>query len=110
MALDPANVLSRIAGPSALASGTSTVFTGSASHIYTVKKIKIVNTDVSNSKTVQLFINGSATGNAVTPVMTIDAGGWAESDDFMILSGTDTLQATTSATGLTITVFALDQN
>lgn len=105
-----ADVLSRIAGPSALASGTSTVFTGTAAHTYTIKKIRVVNTDTVNSKTFQLFINGSAAANAETPVLTVDAGGFAESDDFMVLSGTDTLQITTSATGLTITVFGLDQS
>lgn len=111
MALDTSNVLSRIVGPSAAASGTSTLFTPTASHIYTIKKIKVVNTDTVNAKTFQLFIGGSAQANAVTPVYTVDAGGYAESDEFMVLAGVgDTLQITTSGTGLTVSVYALDQS
>src|SRR5882762_10021246 len=100
MALDPSNKLSRLAGPTAAASGTSTLLTVTTAHIYTVKKIKIVNTDTTNTKTFQLFINGSAAANAITPVYTVDAGGYAESDEFVILAAADTLQITTSATGL----------
>lgn len=110
MALDTTNILTRLAGPTAAASGTSTLITVPSGHLYTIKKIKIVNTDAVNSKTFQLFINGSAAGNAITPVFTIDAGGFAESDEFEILAATDTLQITTSATGLTVSVFGLDQN
>lgn len=110
MAIDTTNALLRLAGPTAAASGTSTLITVPASHVYTVKKIKVVNTDAVNSKTFQLFINGSAAANAETPVFTVDAGGYAESDEFLILAATDTLQITTSATGLTVSVFGLDQN
>jgi hypothetical protein len=95
----------RVAGPSAAASGTSTVFTGTAGNTYTITHIKIVNTDASNTKTFQLFLNGSAAGNAITPVYTVDAGGFAESDDFTVITGTETLQITTSATGLTVSVY-----
>lgn len=111
MALDTSNLLSRIAGPTAAASGTSTLFTPTASHVYTVKKIKVVNTDTVNSKTFQLFVGGSAAANAVTALFTVDAGGYAESDEFLVLQSTgDTLQVTTSATGLTFSVYALDQS
>jgi hypothetical protein len=104
-----ADTLSRIAGPAAVAAGTSTLFTGTGAHVYTIKKIRIVNTDAVNAKTFQLFINGSAAGNAITPVFTIDAGGMAESDDFIILTGVETLQIIASATLLTATIFGLDQ-
>lgn len=110
MTLDTANVLSRLVGPSAAASGTSTIFTGVANHVYTIKKVKIVNTDAVNTKTFQLFIGGSAAANAITPVYTIDAGGYAESDEFLVLTGAETLQITTSATGLTVSVYGLDQS
>lgn len=109
MALDTANQLSRLA-LAAAASGTSTLFTGTTAHIYTIKKIKVVNTDAVNSKTFQLFVNGSAAANAITPVFTVDAGGYAETDEFIVLSGTDTLQITTSATLLTVSVYGLDQS
>jgi hypothetical protein len=104
-----ADTLKRLQGPAAAASGTSTLITVPAAHLYTVKKIKVVNTDLVNTKTFQLFINGSAAGNAITPVYTIDAGGYAESDEFTVLAATDTLQITTSATGLTVSIHGLDQ-
>jgi hypothetical protein len=103
------DTLSRLAGPSAAASGTSTIFTGTAANVYTIKKIKVVNTDTVNSKTFQLFLNGSAAANAITPVFTIDPGAMADGDDFIVMSGTETLQITTSATGLTVSVYGLDQ-
>lgn len=103
------DTLSRLAGPTAAASGASTVLTVPASHTYTIKRIKVVNTDTANAHTFQLFINGSAAANAITPVFTIDAGGFAECDDFDVLVATDTLHVTTDAAGLTITVTGLDQ-
>jgi len=109
VSLDTSNQLSRLV-LAAAASGTSTLFTGTASHIYTIKKIKVVNTDAVNSKTFQLFVNGSAAANAITPVLTLDPGGYAEDDEFLVLAGTDTLQITTSATGITVSVYGLDQS
>jgi hypothetical protein len=109
MTLDTANALSRLQGPAAAAAGNSTLITVPAGHIHTIKKIRIVNTDAVNSKTFQLFINGAAAGNAITPVLTVDAGGFAESDETVVLVATDTLQITTSATGLTTSVHGLDQ-
>jgi len=108
--LDAANLISRIAGPVAVASGTSTLFTGLANHVYTIRKIKIVNTDTVNAKTFQLFIGGSAQANAITPPLSVDPGGWAESDDFTVLAGAETLQITTSGTGLSASVNGLDQS
>jgi hypothetical protein len=110
MTLDTANALSRLQGPAAAAAATSTLITVPAGHIYTVKKIRIVNTDAVNAKTFQLFVNGSAVGNALTPPLTVDAGGFAESDETVVLAATDTLQITTSATGLTTSVHGLDQS
>jgi hypothetical protein len=109
MALSTTDMLKRLAGPAAAASGTSTLITVPTGHLYTVKKIKVVNTDTVNTKTFQLFINGSAAANAITPVYTVDAGGSGVSDEFEVLAAGDTLQITTSATGLTVTVAGLDQ-
>lgn len=109
MVLSTTDMLKRLAGPAAAAAGTSTLITVATGHLLTIKKIKIVNTDAVNTKTFQLFINGSAAGNAITPVLTVDAGGYAESDEFIVLAATDTLQITTSATGLTVSVYGLDQ-
>jgi hypothetical protein len=104
------DILSRIVGPVAVASGTSTLFTGTAAHTYSIKSIRIVNTDASNAKTITLGIGGVAAGNQILPAITIDAGGWAEWDGLISMSGTETLQANASATGLTITVSGLDQS
>lgn len=109
MVLSTTDMLKRLQGPAAAAAGTSTLITVPTGHLYTIKKIKIVNTDTLNTKTFQLFINGSAVGNAITPVLTVDAGGYAESDEFIVLAAADTLQITTSATGLTVSVAGLDQ-
>jgi hypothetical protein len=108
-ALSTTDMLKRLQGPAAAAAGASTLITVPAGHLYTIKKIKIVNTDVVNTKTFQLFINGAAAGDSITPVYTVDAGGSAESEEFVILAATDTLRITTSATGLTVSVYGLDQ-
>lgn len=104
-----ADTLKRLIGPVAVAAGTSTLFTGTAAHVYSIKKILIVNTDAANAKTISLGIGGVAAGNLITPVLTIDAGGFAEFDGLLTLTGVETLQANASATGLTITVSGLDQ-
>lgn len=105
-----ADVLSRIVGPAAIASGSSTIFTGTTAHVYSIKSIRVVNTDAANAKTLLLGIGGVAAANQILPTITIDAGGWAEWDGLITLTGTETLQATASATGLTITISGLDQS
>ena len=104
-----ADVLSRIVGPVNLASGTSTVFTGTAAHTYTIRSIRVVNATPA-AVTVKLGIGGVTDALLVLPATSIDAGGWAEFDGVLVLSGTETLQANTTATGTTITVAGLDQS
>lgn len=104
-----ADILSRIVGPANLANGTSTVFTGTAAHTYTIKHISLVNTTAA-AITITLGIGGVAAANQILPATSIDAGGSAEFDGLLILTGTETLQANASATGVTITVSGLDQS
>jgi hypothetical protein len=104
-----ADTLSRIVGPVNLASGTSTVFTGTAAHTYTLRSIRVVNPTAA-AVTVKLGIGGVTDALLVLPATSIDAGGWAEFDGVLVLSGTETLQANTTATGTTITVSGLDQS
>lgn len=104
-----ADVLSRLAGPANVASGTSTVFTGTAAHTYSIKSIRIVN-NTAAAITIKLGIGGVADVNLILPPEPIDAGGFAEWDGLLTLSGVETLQANASATGLTITVSGLDQS
>jgi len=109
MTLDTSNTLSRIVGPVNIASGTSTIFTGTASHVYTIKSIRIVN-NTAGAITVKLGIGGVTDALLLVPPASIDAGGWAEFDGLLVLTGTETLQANASATGTTITVSGLDQS
>lgn len=104
-----ADVLSRLAGPANIASGTSTVFTGTTAHTYTIKHIRIVNPTVGNV-IIKLGIGGVADANLILPAASIDAGGFAEFDGLIVMAGTETLQANASATGMTITVAGLDQS
>lgn len=104
-----ADTLSRIVGPVNAASGTSTIFTGTAAHTYTIRSIRMVNT-TSAAITVKLGIGGVTDALLILPATSIDAGGWAEFDGVLVLSGTETLQANTTATGVTITVAGLDQS
>jgi hypothetical protein len=103
------DILKRILGPVAIASGTSTLFTGTAAHTYTIKNIKVVNNSGA-TVTLKLGIGGVADANLILPTATIDAGGMAEFDGLLVMSGTETLQAVASATGLTITISGLDQS
>lgn len=102
------DTLSRIVGPVNLASGTSTVFTGTTAHIYTIRSIRVVN-NTAAAVTVKLGIGGVTDALLVLPPTAIDAGGWGEFDGVLVMSGTETLQANTTATGTTITVAGLDQ-
>ena len=111
MALDAANLIVPLVKPVAVAAGTSTLYTPTAAHVYTVKKMRFTNTDTVNSKTFQLFVGGATQDKAITPVFTVDPGGFAESDDFVVLNAAaDTLQVIASATGLTFCMYGLDQS
>lgn len=105
------DTLKRIFGPANAASGTSTVFTGAANHIYTIKHISIVN-PTSAAITIKMGISADtalADAELILPTATIDAGGLAEFDGLAIMAGVELLVAVTSATGLTITGSGLDQ-
>lgn len=103
-----ANTMSRLAGPANLASGTSTIFTGSAAHVYSIRSIRIVNNG-SSAITVKLGIGGVTDALLILPAITIQPGAAYHETGLFVLSGTDTLQANTSASGLTATVSGLDQ-
>ena len=104
-----ADTLSRILGPVNIASGTSTLFTGTAGHTYTIKTILIEN-NTGGSITVKLGIGGVADANLILRSMPIGAGEEAVFSGLLVLSGTETLQANASASGLTITIGGLDQS
>lgn len=103
-----ADTLKRLAGPANIGSGTSTLFTGVAAHIYTIKNITVVN-NTAGSITLKLGVNGVTDAALFLPSSVIDAGGLAVFDGLLVISGTETIQANASATGLTFTMSGLDQ-
>lgn len=100
--------LVRLIGPTALVSGTTTIFTGVSGHTYTIRDITILNTSGA-SVSISLGIGGVAAGNLILPTSTIVAGGFATYSGVLILENTETLQANTSNTGLTILANGMDQ-
>lgn len=103
-----ADILKRLVGPSNIALGTSVKFTGITAHVYTIKNITIVNPTTTDI-TVKLGIGGVADANLILPSVVIAAGESGQFDGLLVMSGTETLQANATATGLTITVSGLDQ-
>ncbi len=99
--------LSRLFGPANIASGTSTVFTGTAAHTYVLRNLLVVN-ETSAKVTLKVGIGGVADANLVQPTTSIPSKGRIDFPVFIVMSGTETLQAVTSATGLTITGSGLD--
>lgn len=103
-----ADTLKRLAGPANVASGTSTLFTGVAAHVYTVKHMSIVNNTATDIN-IKLGVGGVADANLILPNSTVVAGGEAEWSGLLVLTGAETLQAVASASGLTFTMSGLDQ-
>ncbi len=107
------DTLARVFGPANIASGYSQVFGGTAAHIYTIKTLHIVNATTADI-TVKLAIEASSGSQAdselILPTTTIDAGGFAHYEGLIILTGTEVITATASATGLTISGHGLDQS
>jgi hypothetical protein len=64
-----------------LAAAAATIYTAPASTTAFVKTVLVVNTDQNNTQTFQLFRGGTAAANAITPAITIPAGGLALYED-----------------------------
>jgi hypothetical protein len=103
------NVMERIVGPVDVANGTTTIFTGTTAHTYTIRTMCLVN-NTAGSITISLGVNGTANANLVLPATPILAGCRMEWGGFLILAGTETIQAITTANGLTLTASGLDQS
>lgn len=102
-------VATRLAGPANVASGTATVFTGIAAHIYTIRSIRIVNNSAAPI-TVKLGIGGVTDALLIMPATIIQPGETYTDDAMVVLSGTETLQANASGSGLTITLTGVDSS
>jgi hypothetical protein len=104
-----ADTLSRLSGPANVGSGTTTVFTGTAGHTYTIKTILIENNSA-GSITVKLGIGGVTDSSLILRAIAIGAGEEVVFNGLLVLAGTETIQANTSGSGLTITIAGLDQS
>src|SRR4051812_40956558 len=102
-----AEVTSRLMGPANVASGTSTLFTGTTAHTYAIRGIRLVNNS-SAAIPVKLGIGGVTDALLIIPAVAIQPGAAFHDDGLFVLSGTETLQANASASGLTATVSGLD--
>lgn len=103
-----ADILKRLLGPVNIANGTSTLFTGVAAHVYTIKNITVVN-NTGAAITLKLGIGGVADANLILPAVVIGPGESGQFDGLLVMTGAESLQANASATGLTITMSGLDQ-
>lgn len=86
-----------------LAAAAATIYTTPASTTAFVRSISVVNTNAGVSQTFQLFRGGLVAANAITPVLTIPAGGMAVYEDahgwrFYNSSGQVLEQGTTGTT------------
>jgi hypothetical protein len=104
-----ADTLSRLVGPATVVSGTSTIFTGTAAHVYTIKTVLIEN-NTGGSITAKLGIGGVADANLILRSIAIGTSEEAVFNGLLVLAGTETIQANTSGSGLTITISGLDQS
>lgn len=64
-----------------LPAAAATLYTVTAGKTDNIKTIFAVNTDVANARMFQLFVGGTAASNAITPLLTIPAGGQAVYED-----------------------------
>ncbi len=104
-----AEVLTRLAGPVALTSGTQTVFTGTAAHVYTSLDLRIVN-PTAGDITVSVGVNGLADENLIIADVTLSEDDMLDDNSRHVLAGTDTLEVQCSADGLTLTWSGVDQS
>lgn len=99
----------RLAGPSALASGDSTVLTVPGSHTYVVRSILVANPSA-NPITVKIGVGGVADADLVMAPEIVPARDTLIFEPKMLpLAAADTLEANASASGTTITVSGVDE-
>lgn len=64
-----------------LGTAVAAIYTVAAGKTVNIRSINVVNTDQLNSKTFQLFADGAAQANAITPNFTLQPGGMATYED-----------------------------
>lgn len=89
-----------------LAASVATIYTAATAAV--VKGVRVVN-DSGTARTFQLFVNGTAAANAVTPTITLAAGSMWISDDVITLAATGTIAGVAAvATTLTFTILGME--
>lgn len=104
-----ADIMARLAGPANVGSGTSTAFTGTSAHTYTIRSIRYVN-NTTAPITIKYGIGGVTDAALFCPAIAVAAGAAWHDDGLLIMSGTETFQINASATGGTLTISGLDQS
>lgn len=102
-------VTSRLMGPANVASGTSTLFTGTTAHVYAIRAIRFANNGTA-AITVKVGIGGVTDALLIIPAISIPPGSYYEDTGLVVIAGTETIQANASASGLTATIIGLDQS
>lgn len=99
---------SRLAGPANVASGSSTIFTGTGGHVYTVRSIIFANNSAAPI-TLKIGVNGITDADLVLAATAVQPGDTLVFDPMMlVLSGAETIQANASVGGGTLTVNGVD--
>jgi hypothetical protein len=84
-----------------LADSVATIYTATADGPTFVRAIHVVNTDTGAASTFQLFAGGTAQANAITPIFTLVAGGFAVYEDGLGWQFFDTSGQVLMGTGYT---------
>lgn len=108
-----ADTMARPSGPANIGSGTSTLFTVTTNHTYTIRSggILIVN-NTTAPITYKLGIGGVTDALLIMPAIAVPGGGaisWPPENSYVVLLTGETLQVNASATGGTGTVSLVDQ-
>ena len=103
-----ANTLRRLYGPAAMPTVATAIITVPASTKYLIKYIVMANTSAVD-RTVSLWINGTADGNAWVDGSLIVADGRYEFDGNAVLQAADVLNAISDSATVTITIFGVEE-
>lgn len=91
-----------------LAAAPATIYTAPALTQAVIKQISVVNTDTV-AHTYQFFQGGLVAANAITPIVTLQGGEWAEFNGNILVDAADTLAGGSDAAAvMTTTVYGLE--
>lgn len=99
----PVHVPTRIAGPTAAASGDNTAYTPNEGQHAIITRVKLVNNGASKV-TVKVGIGSSSDSALIFPAVGVPAKGMVDQETYDVLTDADSLIVNASATGVTYTV------